>query len=219
MLDLQTFAKTSLQHQPYTWSGVPHSLQESSLPALVESYPSQGFVEAKKEGAADSKQYHFEVRHLVVKDQVQEGVKALSPVWQALINELRSPAYRETMQRLSGLDLSAHVLDIGFFQFQRGHWVAPHTDHLTKSLTHVFYFNPHWEQDWGGALRILNGKDSHAVHRELPPRQGHSAVIVRSDHSWHMVTPVASAAQWPRRTLQVEFWKQPSQPASPPHAG
>jgi len=66
--------------------------------------------------------------------------------------------------------------------------LGPHVDIPRKLATQVFYFNPGWDPARGGCLRIL--ADGEAV-AELAPELGSASLIVRSEVSWHEVTPVA----------------------------
>jgi hypothetical protein len=83
--------------------------------------------------------------------------------------------------------------------------LGPHLDMRQKIATHIFYLNAGWNTWWGGCLRILNSKDEEDVVAEIPPRIGNASILVRSDRSWHTVTPV-TAAPVPRRSLIVTWF-------------
>jgi Rps23 Pro-64 3,4-dihydroxylase Tpa1-like proline 4-hydroxylase len=76
----------------------------------------------------------------------------------------------------------------------------------SKIVTQVFYFNVGWDPDWGGCLRILGSREPEDLIAELPPRLGSSSILVRSDSSWHSVTPVSGSAPAARLSLIVTWF-------------
>ncbi|MEH2026982.1 hypothetical protein [Nostoc sp.] len=63
-----------------------------------------------------------------------------------------------------------------------------------------------WPIDWGGCLRILLDGKPESIFQDIAPLNQFSAVIVRSDNSWQMVTPVASTALQCRLALRIAFF-------------
>ena len=64
----------------------------------------------------------------------------------------------------------------------------------------VFHYPP------GGILRSAAA----AVVRTISPVVGNSAVLVRSDDSWHAVSPVVKSCRLSRRSLTATFYRQGS---------
>ena len=115
--------------------------------------------------------------------------------WRALADELAGPAYRTAMSRLTGIDLAELDLEVNAFSYAPGAYQDPHPDLPEKVVTHVLWFNDAWASRDGGCLRILRSADPDDIARELTPDLGWSAVFVRSDRSWHCVTPVADGTR------------------------
>ena len=64
-------------------------------------------------------------------------------------------------------------------------------------MVQMFYFNQEWDSNWGGCLRILKDDNADSVFQEIPPLLNTSVILVRSDNSWHTVTPVSPEAACP----------------------
>ena len=93
-----------------------------------------------------------------------------------------------------------------------------------KLVTHVLYFNQKWNREDGGCLGILRSPDPADVAHEIVPVAGNSAVLVRSERSWHAVARVRGGID--RRAVNVIFhvpgsistmW--PPEQIQPPAAG
>lgn len=118
------------------------------------------------------------------------------------------PDYREILGQLSGLKLENYLMTIGFRRFHSKHakfWI-PHTDRPHRVLTHLFYFNEKWSNDWGGCLQILSQKDTSSVVYNIPPLIGSSVALVETGSSWHVITPISPLAPQHRLTMQIVFW-------------
>ncbi|WP_447801677.1 2OG-Fe(II) oxygenase [Pseudomonas kilonensis] len=76
-----------------------------------------------------------------------------------------------------------------------------------KLVTHILYFNESWDRNDGGCLNILHRNDPTAVAAEIEPLVGNSAILVRSDNSWHAVTPVVGGCHSSRRSLTATFYR------------
>jgi SM-20-related protein len=132
--------------------------------------------------------------------------KYLSSAWRALANALVAPGYRAAMSSLTGLDLSTARLEVNVFHYPPGGSHGAHPDHRDKIVTHVIYFNDSWNDDDGGCLTILRSSDRQDVATTVSPLVGNSAVLVRSDNSWHAVSPVAKSCGLSRRSLTATFY-------------
>ena len=109
------------------------------------------------------------------------------------------------MTRLTGRDLSGAWMEVNLVHYGPGAWLGPHVDLKEKVVTHVFYFNETWEVEYGGCLGILRSSDPSDVVAQIAPLLGNSAVIVRSDKSWHTVTRVAKGCLLSRRSMNAIF--------------
>ena len=131
----------------------------------------------------------------------------MSDVWEALVLNILSPQYRAAMAALTGCDLAQSPMEVNAFHYGPGSSMDVHQDLPQKLVTHVLYFNRSWNTADGGCLRILRSADVADVAAEIVPVAGHSAVIVRSENSWHAVPPIASDAPFSRRSITVTFYR------------
>ena len=78
-------------------------------------------------------------------------------------------------------------------------------DLAEKLVTHVLYFNEAWNPDDGGCLEVLNSSNPSDVAATILPVVGNSALVVRSDQSWHSVWRVTKSCRTSRRSINVIF--------------
>jgi len=118
-----------------------------------------------------------------------------------------SPRYRAAMTELTGLDLTHLPMEAYFCHYGSGAWLGPHIDLKDKLATHIFYFNVDWKVADGGYLNVLRSGDEADVVDRILPNVGNSAILVRSERSWHSVARVAERCERSRRSLNVIFYR------------
>ena len=84
----------------------------------------------------------------------------------------------------------ARALELRLVRHGPGDGLSPHTDRDDKIFSHVIYLNRTWHEDWGGCLEVLSNNDPGAVAGRIVPRLGASALMARSNNSWHQVTAI-----------------------------
>lgn len=205
MIVLNKIAQQKMEINPYKWAIVDQLFHPSDALALTSTYPHDHYKTVI--GYDGEKGYEYDVRSLVHmgSDQVTR-FENLSPAWQKLSQQLISNEYRETISRLSDLDLLTVPIEINAFHFGQGAWQGAHLDLKDKIITHILYFNTSWSQENGGCLSILRSKDMSDVETSVLPIVGNSAILVRSEQSWHAVTPVSKSAPITRRSITVTFY-------------
>lgn len=200
----------ALKTDPYRWAMIDGLYSPEDAEALAKTYPLDHFKLLSNRGG--EKDYEYEARSLVgMGAQVPSYPEELSPAWRALAEDLVSPAYRNAMSLLTGCDLTDSPLEVNVFHYGPGCSLGPHPDLSDKIVTHVLYFNQSWNRGDGGCLSILRSADAADVAAEVPPLVGNSAVIVRSDNSWHAVAPVVRDSPVSRRSVTVTFYRPGSQ--------
>jgi SM-20-related protein len=207
VIDLTRIDAQTLSTEPYSWAFIGELFSPSDAAALVESYPEDSFKTLI--GSDGEKGWEYEARSLIhMGASAPSHPENLSREWQQLADDLVSPGYREAMSRLTGLDLTASPIEVNVFHYGPGAWMGPHKDLADKIVTHILYFN---EEDWdpgtGGCLAILRSSEMSDVETEIPPVVGNSAVLVRSEQSWHAVSRVADGSSTSRRSVTVTFYK------------
>jgi SM-20-related protein len=206
MIRLDSIAQSKLLTEPYCWAEVDGLFSPEDAAALAGSFPSDHF---KTEGGQDKERgWAYEARELLAMGVSDPSFpESLNPAWRQLAMDLASAGYREAMSTLTGLDLREVPVEANVFHYGPGSWLGPHVDLIDKLVTHVLYFNREWRSRDGGCLQILRSLDSPEAVAEISPIVGRSAVIVRSDASWHGVPRVRRAVRLSRRSLAVTFYR------------
>ncbi len=205
MIDLTRIANHTLVRQPYDWAEIGNLFSPTDAEALAASFPCDHFKTIV--GYDGEKDYEYEARALVAMGaRVISNPQELSRDWLSLAQALLSPAYRDALSALTGIDLTAVPMEANVFHYGAGARLGPHADLKDKIVTHVLYFNRSWNVNDGGCLTILRSPQLADVAAEIAPVVGNSAVLVRSDKSWHAVSRVADGCHGSRRSMTVTFY-------------
>lgn len=205
MLDFDRIATTALQTLPYRWAEIGALYAPADAAALAATFPAQGF--ARRVGY-DEKDYAYEIRCLARMggDAIHRPAQ-LSPAWRALAADLLSPRYRAAIARLTGLDLANAPFEANVFRYPAGGELGPHPDQRDKLVTHILYFNPSWNDADGGCLEVLRSAGADDVAARVSPVVGNSALLVRSDDSWHAVARVRPDCTLARLSVTATFYR------------
>jgi polysaccharide pyruvyl transferase WcaK-like protein len=206
MIDLSRISGHRLETEPYRWACIDRLFAQSDAAALAATFPRDHFK--RQADHAGDKVFEYRVRSLIRPgtDSISQP-DALSDAWRALAHDLLLPGYRAALSSLTGLDLRGALLDVNVFHYPPGSSHGPHPDHRDKIVTHVLYFNDSWNDADGGCLTILGSANAGDIVRSVSPVAGNSAVLVRSDDSWHAVSPVAQNCHLTRRSLTATFYR------------
>jgi hypothetical protein len=206
VIDFDAIASARLSRDPYEWALVDPALASDDAKTLLEHFPDSGYWQIT--GDDGEKRYTYAARPLVTLGAAHAApVGPLHPAWQQVANDLVSPEYRQALGELVGRSLDDCLMEASVWRWDADAHLGSHKDMGTKVVTHVFYFSHHWEAAWGGCLRILDSHDTDDVVAEIPPRLGTASVLVRSERSWHAVSPVDTTAAEPRRSLIVTWFE------------
>jgi hypothetical protein len=178
LLNIKALSETPLAVDPFEYVLVEGFVGEKDQPAILQDFPDM----------PDAGSFPF--------SEIKVG-----PALQALVDEMKGPAFRAAVEQKFGLDLSGAATMFTL----RGRCDASdgriHTDSKTKIITVLVYLNPQWEAG-GGRLRLLrSGDDLNSAAAEVPPNFGSLLVFKRSDKSWHGHEPYVG----PRRVLQMNW--------------
>jgi hypothetical protein len=206
MINWSQITQCKLENEPYQWAVIGDLFSPKDAADLAASYPRDHFKTLSARGG--EKDYDYDARNLIgMGADTASYPEELSDAWRGFANDLLSPEYRSTLSLLIGRDLTDAPLEVNVFHFGPGASLGPHPDLSDKIVTHVFYFNKSWNQGDGGCLGILRSPDAADIVEEVPPIVGNSAVIVRSDNSWHAVSPVVRDSPISRRSVTVTFYR------------
>jgi Rps23 Pro-64 3,4-dihydroxylase Tpa1-like proline 4-hydroxylase len=204
MIDFEALAATPLRRDPYDWALTESALDAARASDMIDTFPTRDFWQIA--GHDGEKSYTYDARPLVIAGADRAPrLSPLSDAWQEAVDDLLSPRYREALSSALGISLDGAVMEANVWRWPNSAHLGPHLDMRHKIVTHIFYLNAGWNTWWGGCLRILNSKDEEDAAAEIPPRLGTASILVRSDRSWHTVTPV-TAAPVPRRSLIVTWF-------------
>jgi SM-20-related protein len=206
MIDLERIAKHKLETSPYRWAMIDGLFSAEDAAALASTFPRDHFK--RLADYAGEKDFEYEARALIGMGERSISREAhLSAAWRTLANDLLSDRYRDAMSTLTGFDLGTAPLEVNVFHYPPGGSLGAHPDLSDKIVTHVLYFNDAWNVADGGCLEILRSRDAGDVASTIPPVVGNSAVLVRSDDSWHAVSPVVKSCRLSRRSLTATFYR------------
>ena len=162
LLDLTALNAAPLQRDPFDFLVVPQMLPQAALGAVNADFP-------PIEGPSNYKP-----------EELQGG-----PAFAQLLAELEGPEFAAALGKKFGVDLSKCSKSIGvrgYCEPTDGHI---HTDHRTKVITVLVYFNESWPHE-GGRLRMLrSATDMEDYAAEVEPLGGTLLAFRRSDHSYH----------------------------------
>lgn len=126
------------------------------------------------------------------------------PAFRRLMDTLQSADVAAVLGEKFSVDLPALPTTVTVRKFCERTDGNIHTDHRSKIITVLVYFNETWEHQ-EGQLRLLRDKDNienYAV--QVPPLGGTLLAFRRTDHSWHGHTRFVGE----RRMVQVNYLDQ-----------
>ena len=125
------------------------------------------------------------------------------PAFVALIEALRGRVFARHCERKFDVDLDGCATTIGIRRFCEATDGNIHTDHKSKLITVLLYFNPEWSHP-GGRLRMLrSATDLEDYAAEVVPAGGTLLAFRRTDNSFHGHKPFVGE----RRMLQLSYTK------------
>jgi SM-20-related protein len=206
MINLDRIRHHRLESDPYEWTAIKDLFASDDSARLATTFPCDHFKLVA--GYGGEKDYAYDARSLIgMGADVITHPADLSDAWHALALDLLSPGYRAAMTALSGCDLVHASMEANVFHYGPGNSLGAHRDLPEKLVTHVLYFNRSWNRADGGCLRILRSADPADLVAEIAPIVGHSSVVVRSECSWHAVSPVINGSAQSRRSITVTFYR------------
>ncbi len=205
VINYEAIQNHRLEAVPYQWAMVDDLFDAEDGRRLTETYPCDHFKQVV--GNDGEKAFEYEVRPLIgMNTDGPSFPEDLSDAWRDLAADLISDDYRAAMTALTGYDLSRAPMEVNVFHYGPGCSLGAHKDLPEKLVTHVLYFNRSWNRSDGGCLRILASQDLSDLVTEVLPVTGNSAVLVRSERSWHAVPRVVNESASSRRSVTVTFY-------------
>jgi len=181
MFDFTVFDAAPLTREPFDFVVVPGFLKPEALAAINRDYPA-----IQHPGNYNPEQFTY------------------GPAFQALLDELNTPAVAERFATKFGVDLANCPTTITVRRYCEPSDGNIHTDHWSKIVTLLIYFNENWSVD-SGRLRFLRSADDIEDYAaEAPPEGGTLLAFRRSDRSFHGHKQFVGE----RRMLQMSWIKR-----------
>ena len=181
LININALRAAQLQTDPYDFLVVPDFLSADALARVNKDYPD---IDTAANHDLDNLSY--------------------GAAFEDLMDELRSPALATVLSEKFDMNLTSLPTTVTVRKFCERTDGNIHTDHKSKVLTVLVYFNEHWEHD-DGQLRLLRSKDDIEDYAaQVPPLGGTLLAFRRTDHSWHGHTRFVGE----RRMVQINYLDQ-----------
>jgi SM-20-related protein len=162
LLNPAALDRAQLQHDPFDFLVVSDAIEPATVEALNRDYP-----------------------HIDNPANYDPEDLSYGPRFGQLLKELDSPGFERWVAAKFGVDLRGARKTITVRRYSEPSDGHIHTDHWSKIITLLVYFNPSWEQE-GGRLRMLRCRDDiEDYSAEVAPLAGTMLAFRRSGKSWH----------------------------------
>jgi hypothetical protein len=178
LFDFTAFDATPLARDPFDYLIVPGFLRPEALAALNRDFP-------RIEGPSN-----YPPERL-----------AYGPAFAALVEALRGRGFAGHLEHKFGVDLSGCTATIGIRRFCEATDGHIHTDHKSKVITVLLYFNEDWPHEGGRLRMVRSATDLDDYAAEVVPAGGPLLAFRRTDKSWHGHKPFVGE----RRILQLSY--------------
>ena len=178
LFDFAAFDATTLALDPFDYLVVPGFLRATALEALNRDFP-------PIEGPSN-----FPPERLTY-----------GPAFAALIDALRGRAFAAHIEDKFQLDLSGCATTISIRRFCEVTDGNIHTDHKSKLITVLLYFNEDWPHAGGRLRMVRSASDLEDYAAEVIPAGGTLLAFRRTDNSFHGHKPFVGE----RRMLQLSY--------------
>jgi hypothetical protein len=183
VIDLERLAATSVARDPFMYVVVPDFIRRERLDAVLDDFPAIN-------GPSN-----------YTPEQLTYG-----PAFGALLTELCSDATRDAFASAFDIDLNGAEPSIGIRGYSEATDGNIHTDHRSKVVTVLLYFNREWPHE-GGRLRMMRSKsDMEDYAAEVAPLAGTMLAFRRSENSFHGHKPHVGE----RKMLQMSYTRPTS---------
>jgi len=178
MIDLEALRDAEFNTDPFDFMVAPGFLGPQALAAVNADYP-----------AIDTAANH-------TLENLEYGA-----AFGALMRELRGRPFDEALGAKFDMDLRYLPITVTVRKYCERTDGDIHTDHKSKLITVLLYFNEDWPHE-NGQLRMLRRKDDIEDYAaQVPPLGGTLLAFRRTDRSWHGHTRFVGE----RRMVQINY--------------
>jgi hypothetical protein len=181
LININALRAAQLQTDPFDYLVVPGFLRADALAQINADYPA---IDTAANHALENLSY--------------------GAAFEALMDELRGPTLASALGEKFDMDLNSLPTTVTVRKFCERTDGNIHTDHKSKVITVLVYFNEQWPHT-DGQLRLLRSKDNIEDYAaQVPPLGGTLLAFRRTDHSWHGHTRFVGE----RRMVQINYLDQ-----------
>lgn len=181
LINLDAVRTAELHTDPFDFMVVPGFLSQEVLARVNADYPA---IDTAANHALDNLQY--------------------GPAFAQLMDEIQGRDFAEVMGERFDMELASLPTTVTVRKFCERTDGNIHTDHKSKVITVLVYFNESWDHA-DGQLRMLRSKsDIEDYAAQVAPLGGTLLAFRRTDHSWHGHTQFVGE----RRMVQLNYLDQ-----------
>jgi SM-20-related protein len=181
LINLDVLRDAQLNTDPFDFLVAPGFLNSEVLAQVNADYP---IIDTAANHALENLQY--------------------GPAFKALMAELQDQAFATVLGERFDMELASLPTTVTVRKFCERTDGNIHTDHKSKVITVLVYFNEQWDHE-DGQLRMLRSRDDIENYvAQVPPLGGTMLAFRRTDHSWHGHTQFVGE----RRMVQVNYLDQ-----------
>ncbi|MGF1455736.1 MAG: 2OG-Fe(II) oxygenase [Alphaproteobacteria bacterium] len=148
--------------------------------------------------------------------QTSRGITGLPLFTQFLLLQLSSEPFLEVIRSITGMDdlvWDPLFHGAGLHESRRGGWLNLHADWtkhpvlpLRRRLNLIIYLNRDWQEEWGGALDLVDF-ETRKVGTSVPPLYNRMVLFPTTEETLHgFPTPITCPPDQTRRSISVYYW-------------
>lgn len=181
LLNLNALRAAALHTEPFDFLVAPAFLSAEVLAQVNADYPA---IDTAANHALETLSY--------------------GPMFDQLMRELQDRSFAELLGERFDMELASLPSTVTVRKFCERTDGNIHTDHKSKVITVLLYFNEQWQHE-DGQLRMLRSKNNIEDYAaQVPPLGGTMLAFRRTDHSWHGHTQFVGE----RRMVQLNYLDQ-----------
>jgi hypothetical protein len=162
VLDLSAIDAAPLQTDPFDFLVVPGCIRPDDLTAINGDYPN-----IDRPGNLNPEDTRY------------------GPLFQGFLQELEGEELARHLGRKFGVDLTGCGTTVTVRKYCEQSDGNIHTDHPSKIITVLVYFNEGWANPEGQLRMLRSSSDIEDYAAEVPPLGGTLLAFRRTDHSYH----------------------------------
>ena len=181
LINLDALRKAELKTEPFDYLVVPGFLDNEVLSRVNADYP-----------AIDTAANH-----------ALENLTC-GPAFADLMSEMQGVEFATAIGEHFDMELASLPNTVTVRKFCERTDGNIHTDHKSKVITVLLYFNEDWDSPDGQLRMLRSNSDIEDYAAQVPPHGGTLLAFRRTDHSWHGHTQFVGE----RRMVQLNYLDQ-----------